>query len=196
MRIGVFSGSFDPVHRGHVESCIVALGALTRDTVLILIEKKPQRKNDLAEYIDRANMLELAITDYPSLRLVDLEADNITTAKTLEYLNHNFPNGEYWYIVGPDMLGHITEWPGHDKLMETMNMCVVLRNNDELKNTNKRIEELKEDYQDTQFVVLPSVWSPVSSSTIKQSLNKDEIITGLDPTVREYIKRHGLYLQS
>ncbi len=192
-RVGVFSGTFDPVHRGHVESCVVALGALNLDTVLIMIEKQPRRKTGVAEFIDRANMVELAVSDFPSLRLVDLESDNVTTDNTLKYLEDNFPGGEYWYIIGSDVLEHIQDWPGHKKLLESFHLCVVLRDNDELSTVKKRLAELEEKYECNTNITLPSVWSPVSSSTVKAALKKGEIITSLDPAVREYIQRHKLY---
>lgn len=192
-RVGIFSGTFDPVHRGHVESCIVALGVLTLDTVLIFIEKKPHRKTGVADFHDRANMLELAISDFPSLRLVDAGKDNITTEDTLKYLEDNFPDSEYWYIVGSDMLNHIGDWPGHEKLFMSMNFCVVLRDNDELKKVKDQIEKLQDKYEDTQFTILPSVWSPISSSKAKELLRKGEITPAINPAVQEYIKRHSLY---
>lgn len=192
-KIGVFSGSFDPVHRGHIESAIVALGALNLDTVLILLEKKPRRKTGLAEIEDRANMLELATMDYPSLRVVDLEDDNVTTTNTLDYLSKHFPDGEYWFIVGSDMLGHIEDWPDSQKLMKSFHICVVLRENQELKPVKDHIASLKETYPNTQFIILPSVWSPVSSSQIKKVLKSSPIVPGLDPAVHEYIKKHELY---
>lgn len=193
-RVGVFSGTFDPVHRGHVESCVVALGILSLDIVLILIEKQPRQKTGVAEFIDRANMVELAVSDFPSLRLVDLDEDNITTKNTLKYLRRNFPGGEYWYIVGSDMLRQIENWPDNDKLFKSMNICVVLRDNAELKAVKKQIAALQKQYPETKFVSLPSVWSPVSSSTVKQSLKRDEVNTGLNPAVHEYIRRHQLYI--
>lgn len=191
-KIGIFSGTFDPVHRGHIEACVVALGALELDTVLIFIEKKPQRKTDIANFKDRANMLELAAMNYPSLRLVDLEADNITTKSTLQYLSKHFADDNYWYIVGSDMLNHIEEWPDHEKLLKTMSVCVVLRGNDEESEVRERLEKLHKKYH-CRYFVLPSVWSPISSSKIKKFLKDNEIMTGLDPAVYEYIKRHNLY---
>lgn len=192
-RIGIFSGTFDPVHRGHVESCVVALGALSLDTVLVLIEKQPRRKQGVADIIDRANMLELAMANYPSLRLVDLDQDNITTKNTLDYLEKHFQDSEYWYIVGSDMLDNIEEWPDFEKLMTKMNLCVVLRDNDQLRQVKEHIEKLRESYKDAKIVILPSVWSPVSSSSAKASLRKGEITSAIDPAVQEYIKRHKLY---
>lgn len=195
-RIGVFSGTFDPVHRGHIESCVVALGALELQIVLLLIEKKPRRKRDVASVMDRANMLELAISDFPSLRIVDLETDNITTDDTLAYLNQHFPETEYWYIVGSDMLRHIEDWPDHDRLLQSMHLCVVLRDNAEQVAVENHVQQLQKAYPDTKFFILPSVWSPISSSQAKAGLQKGEVVTGVDPAVQEYIKRHQLYVQS
>lgn len=185
-KIGVFSGTFDPVHRGHVEACVTALGALELGQVLMLIEKSPKAKKNVADFYDRANMLELAIMDYPSLKIVDLEADNITTDLTLDYLKRQFPDDEYWYIVGSDMLDQINNWPGHERLLEEFNLCVVLRDNQEQTEVEKKTKKLKTK-------ILPSVWSPVSSSSVKKSLQEGHMETGLDPAVTEYIKRHGLY---
>jgi nicotinate-nucleotide adenylyltransferase len=192
-KVGIFSGTFDPVHRGHIEACVVALGVLMLDTVLIMIEKQPHRKAGVVDFQDRANMLELATLDYPSLRLVDLEADNVTTENTLHYLREHFKDSEYWYIVGSDMLKHITDWPGHEELFAAMNVCIVLRDNDELKNVKIQVEKLEDEYEGTAFIILPSVWSPISSSKAKEMLRKGEIVTAIDPTVQEYIKKHELY---
>jgi len=192
-RIGIFSGTFDPVHRGHIEACVVSLGALSLDNVLIFLEKKPKRKNGVADFMDRANMLELATLDFPSLRIVDLGTDNVTTGDVLKYLDNHFPAAEYWYIVGSDMLDHIEDWPESKKLLQRFNICVVLRTNSEQKKAANRIEKLKKDYKDIKFMTLPSVWSPVSSSTIKDELKQGAVMTGLDPAVHEYIRRHQLY---
>lgn len=192
-RVGVFSGTFDPVHRGHIEACIVALGALELDTVLILLEKQPRRKTGVADWSHRANMLELATTKFPSLRAVDIGTDNITAENTIQYLAEQFPAAEYWYIAGSDMLAHIEDWPGSEQLFQAMNICVVLRDNQDLKKTEKHTKQLEEKYPDTKFKILPSVWSPISSSQAKQSLREKQEASGLDPAVQDYIKRHELY---
>lgn len=192
-RIGIFSGTFDPIHRGHVEACIVAFGALELDTVLILIEKQPHRKEAVTPYIDRANMIELATLDYPSLRMVDLETNNITTTDTIAYLEQQYPDGEYWYIVGSDMLEHIIDWDEYDKLLQSMQLCVVLRDNNELQAITEQLSQLTAKFPQLKTKILPSVWSPISSSTVKQALQSGTITTGLDPAVIEYIKRHNLY---
>jgi len=192
-RIGVFSGTFDPVHRGHIEACVVALGVLSLDNVLIMLEKRPHRKAGVAEFMDRANMLELATMDFPSLRIVDLGTDNVTTSDTIKYLENHFLGAQYWYIVGSDMLKHIEDWPESDKLLDRFSFCVVLRHNDDRKETERQIEKLNKTHKNTKFIILPSVWSPVSSSTIKEGLSKGELMTALDPAVHEYIRRHKLY---
>lgn len=192
-RIGIFSGTFDPVHRGHIEACVVALGVLELDKVLIMIEKQPRHKENVADFMDRANMIELATLDYPSLQMVDLASDNITTDKTLAYLSDRYPGYEYWYIVGSDTVEHISQWEGYETLLESVGLCVVLRQNDEQTLVERQIGALAQAHPRLKTKLLPSVWSPVSSSTVKQALQNAEVITGIDPAVQEYITKHHLY---
>ncbi len=192
-KIGIFSGTFDPVHRGHVESCIVALGALDLDSVVIFIEKKPHRKQDVADFYHRANMLKLAVKDYPGIRIADVDSNNITTKYALDYLDSQFSGSEYWYIIGSDTLSHVEGWEDSDLLFNEMNICTVLRNNSEEKNTQKIVNDLKKHHPQTKFVVLPAVWPVVSSSKEKNSLRIGEAPGGLDQSVADYIKQHRLY---
>jgi nicotinate-nucleotide adenylyltransferase len=192
-KIGIFSGTFDPVHRGHVESCIVALGALDLDLVIIFIEKKPHRKQDVADFYHRANMLKLAVKDYPGIRIANVDSNNITTKYALDYLDSQFSGSEYWYIIGSDTLRHVEGWGDSDILFERMNICIILRNNAEEKNTQKIVNHLKKHHLLTKFMVLPAVWSEVSSSKEKNSLRIGKEPDGLDQSVADYIKQHRLY---
>lgn len=192
-KIGVFSGTFDPVHIGHVESCLVAIGALELESVVIFLEKKPHRKENVASFYDRANMLELAIQDYPKMRIVDIGSENITTKNTLEYFDNHFESSEYWYILGSDTLSILEDWDDSDLLFERMNMCVVLRKNSDEKKVTKLIRHLKSKYRGTKFTILPAVWSEVSSSKEKVLLHSGKKPDGLDEKVLDYIKSHKLY---
>jgi nicotinate-nucleotide adenylyltransferase len=192
-KIGIFSGTFDPVHRGHIEACIVALGALDLDLVVIFIEKKPHKKQDVADFNHRLNMLKLAVKDYPGIRIADADSNNITTKYALNYLDSQFSGCEYWYIIGSDTLSHVEGWEDSDLLFSTMNICTVLRNNSEEKNTQKIVNYLKKHHPRTKFMVLPAVWSEVSSSKEKNSLRIGKEPEGLDQPVTDYINRHRLY---
>ncbi len=192
-KIGIFSGTFDPVHRGHIESCIVALGALDLDQVVIFIEKKPHRKQGVADFSHRLSMLKLAVKDYPGIHIADTDSNNITTKDALNYLDNRFNGSEYWYIIGSDTLSHIESWVDSDLLFNEMNICIVLRNNSEEKNTQKLANNLKKLHAKTKFIILPAVWSEVSSSKEKNALRTGKAPEGLYQPVTDYIKQHRLY---
>ena len=192
-RVGLFSGTFDPVHKGHIEACVVAKAACQLDEVLLMIEQKPRRKRNVAGYEQRKAMLELAISKYPSLKVVDRKEPNITTKNTLAYLNDTYPEALYSYIVGDDLLGYMLEWPQVELLFENMELCVFLRDNKNPQQAEQVIRKIQGTYKQAKITLLPAVWSPLSSSSVKQELHASQASYGLDTKVLDYIKEHGLY---
>jgi nicotinate-nucleotide adenylyltransferase len=191
-RVGVFSGTFDPFHKGHLEACLVAKSVLELDSIIILIEKFPHRKSDVTAYKHRFEMADISIQKYPSLRLVDSGNNNITTSITLGLLEQIHPGAEYWFILGSDMLEHIGQWKDADKLFANFNFCVVLRNNQMQNWAEQKIDGLKKQYPKTQFKILPAVWSDVSSSSVKQEL-RSGIRKNIDPLAGNYAIANKLY---
>lgn len=192
-RIGIFSGTFDPVHRGHVEAALVSKAALELNSVIMLVEKAPHRKQKVAGFRHRTEMLELATANYPSLMPVDIGHPNITTKSTLVYLGQHFPDAEYWFIIGSDMLRHLNSWPSVDELFKTMHLCVVLRDNSDKQKTIEALRRLKEQFGAVDYKILPAVWSSISSSIVKKNPRKAVDQNVLDPKVLGYIQEHQLY---
>lgn len=188
-KVGVFSGSFDPVHIGHIESCLVAKSVCELDDVYLLLEKNPQRKTNLANYSHRMEMLKIATRDYPSIKLEQFNADNITTSECLKFLKTRNPESEYWYIFGSDILEHLKNWSELDLLLSNFKLCVVLRSNSKRSATEKLLNEIVEDK--TTTIVLPEVYSEVSSTIVKNAL--PNALKYLDEKVQEYILANNLY---
>lgn len=193
-KIGVFSGTFDPIHKGHLEACLVAKGALSLVAVLLFIEKNPLRKQKITSYRNRAEMLDLAIKDYSSFRHVDFSSDNITTPLILNYLQQNYPSATYYYIFGSDMIEHMHSWKDIDKLITNFHLCIVLRNNHDEQRVKQNLKKLQSAHHDVRYTILPSVWSMVSSSTVKQEIGKNGYSANTPKQVNEYIVRHKLYV--
>jgi cytidyltransferase-like protein len=76
--VGIFSGTFDPFHRAHLEACLVAKEACNLNSTVVVLEHKPQRKQKVTAYNHRQQMIDLAIQNYPSIRLQEAPVDNIT----------------------------------------------------------------------------------------------------------------------
>lgn len=189
-RIGVFSGTFDPVHFGHIEACRSAMEKCSLDRVYMLLEKSPRRKQKTAPAEQRFEMMELATKETPSIIPVDIGVDNITTSNVLDFLKQYNADSEYWYIFGSDILDHIDSWEDIEKLLNNFHLCVVLRDNSDRKNVAHQLSSMTDSYG-ARFEILPTVWSNVSSTIAKNALPNAEDF--LDPNVQRYIIRNNLY---
>lgn len=192
-RIGIFSGTFDPIHVGHVEACLVAKGALELDEILVMIEKEPRRKTNVTPYAHRKNMVELAVADFHSIRLYEVTAANITFSHTLGMLNKDFPSAKFVMIVGSDMLEHMPAWEGFEKWLRSQALAVVLRDNKQEAAVKKTIAQLKNQYPKLDITVLPAVWSEVSSSQARDLIRQTGHCAALHKNVLQYIATHKLY---
>jgi nicotinate-nucleotide adenylyltransferase len=115
MRLGVFGGTFDPVHLGHLilaEQCREQ-GGLER--VLFIPAARPPHKHTqpLTSFTQRVEMLQLAVAGQPAFRIEELEKDRpgpSYTVDTLEELRRRQPDAEFWLVLGADTLQDLPQW--------------------------------------------------------------------------------------
>ncbi len=192
-RVGVFSGTFDPFHIAHFEACIVAKAACELDVVTVLVEKSPHRKQKVTSYEKRLAMIDLALQEFPSLRLLEAPGDNITIDNVLPMLRSQFDDAEYWYIVGADMLEHIDAWHNIGALFKSMNLCVVLRDDHSEEVVKDRLKALQKSYGKIHYKILPPVWSPISSSLIRAEIRDSGYSQFVHRKVMKYIAKNNIY---
>jgi nicotinate-nucleotide adenylyltransferase len=128
-RIGVFGGTFDPVHVGHLAIALAALESVPLDRVLFVpARRSPLKDRDpLATVADRVTMLEAAIAGEPRFALsrVELERDGVSyTVDTLEALRSQ---GELFLILGSDALADLARWRAPDRIRELATILVAAR---------------------------------------------------------------------
>ncbi len=114
-KIGIMGGTFNPIHFAHLILAESAYEELNLDKILFMPSKKPPHKlNESIESDEhRIQMIQLAIKSNPhfDLSCVELEREGITyTADTLEELNRNYPQDEFYFIIGADSLFQIEDW--------------------------------------------------------------------------------------
>lgn len=131
MRIGVFGGTFNPVHYGHLRAAEEAQFALGLDKVLFVPAGNPPLKEDgLACIEDRARMVELAIAANPSFELSCSEADTggkSYTVDTLRLLGLQNPEASLVFILGVDAFCDIHLWKDPGELMTMADLLVLSR---------------------------------------------------------------------
>ncbi len=128
-RVGVFGGTFDPVHVGHLAIALAALESVPLDRVLFVpARRSPLKDRDpLASVADRVTMLEAAIAGEPRFALsrVELERDGVSyTVDTLEALRSQ---GELFLILGSDALADLARWRTPGRIRELATILVAAR---------------------------------------------------------------------
>jgi nicotinic acid mononucleotide adenylyltransferase len=153
-----------------------------------MIEKNPQRKEKVTDYTHRKKIVELSLGDFESIECFDPNVDNITFENTETSLKQKFPGATFVMIIGSDMLEHLPDWPGFADWIKGNELAVVLRDNKDKKSVEAQLKKL-----DVSAKILPAVWSPVSSSTVKHEIKKAKFTDLVHRQAMHYITEHKLY---
>lgn len=188
MKIGIYPGSFDPIHLGHIKIVNKILEDKIVDKVLIVPTGDYWQKNVLANITDRINMVKIFESDQILIETKDNQIKatyDFIKLKELEY-----PGDELYLIIGGDNVVNIDKWINYSKLLEYP-FIIIGRDS-----YNKDyIEERFKALNKSNFVVLDMDNIDISSSQIRDALIKKEYPEGLlDRRVYEYIIDNNLYM--
>jgi nicotinate-nucleotide adenylyltransferase len=133
LRLGVFGGTFDPIHHGHLVAAVNARHAARLDRVLLVVANRPWQKADLRAVtpaVDRLALVEAAVEGVPGLEASALEIErggDSYTADTLEQLAALHPDAELFLVVGADVAARLDTWERAERLPELATLVVVTR---------------------------------------------------------------------
>lgn len=131
MRIGVFGGSFDPVHFAHLILAEQAREQAQLDRVLFVPAYRQPLKQGRhqAKYDQRVEMLELAVAGYPVFEVSQIEKgrDPSYTADTLRQLRDQHPTDELYLLVGSDCLPYLPEWHQPEEIAKLATLLIAVR---------------------------------------------------------------------
>lgn len=199
MRIGIYGGSFNPVHNGHIRLAETAAEEFGLDKVFLVPSKiSPHRSS--AEYVpeaDRIAMLALACAGSEKLRIssYELDSDRVSyTIYTIKYFRTLYPESELFLLMGSDMLLCFDQWRNWQDILKEASLGVISRNSGDTSDLEKKARELS-----CCGRVLVSHKAPleVSSSDIRKKIEKNEdFACYLSENVVQYIRYRGLYQTS
>ena len=132
-RIGLFGGTFDPPHVGHLVTAVNVRHSLDLDVVIMMVNNVPWQKQGerpITPALDRLAMVEAAVGDVPGLEAGRLEIDlggPSYTADTLAALADREPGAELYTIVGDDAAAGLTSWERYEEVVARSRMVVVDR---------------------------------------------------------------------
>lgn len=132
-RIGLFGGTFNPIHMGHLRLATAFVQSLCLDKLIVIPDYMPPHKDakDLASAVDRYNMCRVAVAGIPNAEVSDYELRRETesyTVHTLQHFNAVFPDAELFFIMGSDMFVTLEEWYDAKTLFTLATMCAGARN--------------------------------------------------------------------
>ncbi len=189
-RLGLFGGSFDPVHRGHLALAEAALAALALDRVLWLPAGQPwQKTRAMTPAVDRLAMLRLALAGQPRFVLDARETERRGPSYTLDsvcQLRAEHPAARLFLLIGQDQFAGFHTWHGWREILQQLELAVAARPG--------AAAQADAAVRQQRWHPLPLPPQDISSTAIRARVAAGASIADLvPPEVARYIDHHGLY---
>ena len=198
MKVGVFGGTFNPPHIGHVLSAMTAANQLGLDMLIIIPTGVPPHKclPDGSPSADiRLFMTMTAFWNVEKTIVSNIEAKNpgpSYAVDTVIKIRHIYPEAELFLLVGTDMYLTLETWKDYEKLLNTVTPAVFSRNTNDRKQIKCYSRVLFERYGITTETIINKVVQ-ISSSEIRKMLTKREGVRYINDTNYSYIIKNRLY---
>lgn len=191
MKIGVFSGTFNPVHGGHMALADAAAKEADLDKVVFLPEAKPRRKNDVAPLDKRIDMIKLALGENENFEVYKSQTKSHSAKETMHELYGKYGSeNEFFLIMGADVFEYIESWLDYAELAANNSFILGLRQEDD---GELAMEIAKRSSVKPLMVV--SEFPNLSSSKIRTAIRRGQEVEGVDGRVLNHIKTNKLYEQ-
>jgi nicotinate-nucleotide adenylyltransferase len=188
MRIGLFFGSFNPIHIGHLIVANVMAEYVDRVWFVVSPQNPFKKTKSLLHEFDRYEMVEKAVQDNHKLHVTDVEFSMPRpsyTIDTLTYLSEKYPQHQFILILGSDNLAQFPKWKNYQMILENFGLLVYRRpktgSSELLRHSNVK--------------VVDAPLLDISASYIRELIRTKRSIRYLVPEpVERYIEKKGFYL--
>ncbi len=191
-RIGIYAGTFDPVHVGHVSFALQAMQAAKLDEIYFLPERRPRSKQHVEHYGHRVAMLKKALKPHPNFDVLDLVEVNFSIERTLPFLKNKFDENELIFLFGSDVIVGLADWPNADRLIQNGELVVGLRSQNDRAEIHKIVENWPQ--KPLSVTIFDSYAPDVSSGKVRDALRERKPAEGLLKSVERYSNNNWLYV--
>jgi nicotinate-nucleotide adenylyltransferase len=191
MKIGLYFGTFNPIHVGHliIANHLAENSDLDQIWMVVTPHNPLKKKSTLLDDYHRLEMVHLATKDFPKIKPSDIEfklSQPNYTVNTLVHLLEKYPNYEFALIMGEDNLNSLQKWKNYEYILQNHAIYVY-----------PRIQNLEIDAQFKNHPKIKKIDAPIielSSTFIRDSIkNKKNIVPMLPKEVWEYIDHNLFY---
>lgn len=187
MRIGLYFGSFNPIHHGHliIASHILNEGLVERLWFVVSPQNPLKPNHSLLNEYDRLHLVRVAIEEDSRMKVTDIEFSlprPSYTINTLTYLKEKYPDDEFSVIMGSDSFGNIGNWKNYDEILKGYRILVYKRPGFEVAATSENVR------------ILDAPLLQISATHIRQTVRAGKSIRYLVPLkVREEIEANRYF---
>ena len=191
MKIGLYFGTFNPIHIGHliIANHMAEYSDLDQIWMVVTPHNPHKQKNTLLDDYHRLHMVHLATEDFPKIKPTDVEfklPQPNYTINTLVYLQEKHPNYEFSLIMGEDNLNSLHKWKNYEAILQHHHIYVYPRLN------SGEMDEQFSNHPKIHRVGAPVV--ELSSTFIRESIkNNKNVIPMLPHKVWEYVDHNLFY---
>ena len=203
MKIGIFGGTFNPPHLGHMAAATAAIDTLNLDKLILIPDHTPPHKALPEHPVSSAHRMEMTRImadrlDRPGIvEASDLEmhrSGKSYTSDTLKRLRELYPGDELWLMVGTDMFLTLQSWHEPEEIMSRAGILTFGRNRDDKREMFERQAQfLAKTYQAAVHIMTLPGLVEVCSTDLREQLARGGGSDYLDPAIYGYILRNQLY---
>ena len=197
--MGLFGGTFDPIHKGHISMALRLAQQMELDGVMLMPTFVPPHKikENMASAAHRLSMCRLAAEEHPLLCVSDLELQRggaSFTVDTLTALCEQYPDTQWHLLVGADMFTTLRTWHRFSDIAEMAVLCTIAREGTDTDKLMEYAAALQADGVRCFVDVCPV--EPYSSTQVRERIAVGESVADLvGDKVDAYIRENGLYRQ-
>lgn len=194
-KIGIFGGTFDPIHFGHIKIAQKAKEFLKLNKIIFVPSGNPPHKNFFyANKYDRYNMVIEALKNYKGFIVSDYEIKKEESSYTIDTINHFislYKNAKLYFISGADVLFDIENWKSPDEIFKKCELVTLSRPS--YNNIENKSDALTKKYGGVINIIKIDEIN-ISSTEIREKIKNGKDIKGLVPNeVINYIEKNKLY---
>ena len=194
-KIGFYGGCFNPPTKAHIEMAKKAIKECDLDEVVFVPVGDSYKKQELAQGIDRYNMLKIACEGNDKLKVSDIEirsSHKYNAIDIFEIISNKYKDDNRFFLMGVDNLSKMSEWKESKKLIENYNYIIFERNNIDANliiENNEMLENNKENFE----IIKNNDYKEISSTNIRESIKIGKKPEDINEKVYKYIIDNKIY---
>lgn len=172
-KVGIFAGTFDPLHDGHIAFAKVALRSCRLDRIVFIPEASPRGKTNVTPIATRIAQIASHVQSSPLYAIRQLATERFTISTTLPEITALYPGATYVLLIGSDVARHLAEWTNLSAVVEHFQFAIGMRDTETPEQVMAALQKAEQKAgRPIIYTLLTTPHAHLSSSHMRQSLSK------------------------